>query len=178
MFSLALTLVVSSATGGLLAETMPAHVRVLDAGELVLGQYAPAVGQPESLAQLRAEYAELEASRPSLGLGLGLLIPGGVATLIGLFVVAYAYYVEVLIVGLVVMGVGIPLVIIGAILTANAVRHGRDVNARLSALRSRIRNLEANGGGLEAPLPVAPDAPPPPPGAMVGPESTLLVAVF
>jgi hypothetical protein len=101
-----------------------------------------------------------------------------VSTLIGLIVLAYAYYVIEVVVGLVLLGVGIPLVVVGAILLAKAVRERNDITGRMSALRYRIRNLEANGGGVESPLPVAPDAPPPPPGAMVGPESTMLVAVF
>lgn len=178
MFTLALALVASSTTGGLLADSMPAHVRLLDAGELVLAQYAPPPpGQPQSLAAMRAEYAELEASKPSLGLGLGLLIPGGVSTIIGLALAAYAIYVEVLVVGLVMLGVGIPLVVVGAILLANAVRHGREINAQMSALRYRIRNAEATGTGGGSEIPVAPDAPPPPQ-ALVGPQSTLLLAAF
>jgi hypothetical protein len=177
MFTLALALVASSTTGGLLAETMPSHVRLLDAGDLVLGQYAAPAGQPQSLAAMRAEYAELEASKPSLGLGLGLLIPGGVSTIIGLSLAAYAVYVEVLVVGLVLLGVGIPLVVIGAILVANAVRHGREINAQMSALRYRIRNAEATGTGGGSEIPVAPDAPPPPQ-VLVGPQSTLLLAAF
>jgi hypothetical protein len=198
MLSLALSMALLTSSGGLLSEHLPAGVRLLDAASVVPGAFLGARArdrddgissaqlQSMSLEQLRSEYDRLEDEKPSLGLGIGLLV-GGIASLttwlVLWIVAAQVVSTAAFWVGFVFLPVGIVLTIIGAINLARASRERRRDSRDQEMLMRQIRLLEGGGqGGPLPPLPTGPTPPPPPPPPPLGGvpmvEPQLLVASF
>jgi len=190
MLSLALSMAVLTASGGLLSEHLPAGVRLLDLPSAIPGALLGArdergislgEAQAMSLDQLRSEYDRLEDEKPGLGLGIGLLV-GGIASL---FTWAVLWIVAMSVVsaaafwiGFILLPVGVTLTIIGAIALSRAGRERRRSTRDQEMLMRQIRIRE--GGGQLPPLPTGPPPPPPPPplGGFPTVEPQLLGAAF
>jgi hypothetical protein len=144
---LVLSAVLMTASSGLLSESMP---RV----GLLLGQ-APQLVTPiesMSLTELTAERDRLMLERPSLGLGIALLVTGGAVLVTGLTVLWYAS----IIVGAIISVAAIPLLIIGPILLVTAGKARGETTRKLRDIDRRITQLKRD----EVPPP--PPLPPPP----------------
>lgn len=187
LLSLALSVALSSSSGGLLADHLPRGVRLLDAPRALPGP-PPAFPSPEepvpgdyqsmSLSELKLAYTRLGESKPSgtlggvlLGVGIGALVLGLSAMTVGLLVPLLGWTV----VGLVVAAAGLALVIAGPILMSNGIRAAKGVEREQEFIRRQMRLLE----GGTAPLPAGPGRappppPPPPPLGALGPASPLV----
>jgi hypothetical protein len=200
MLSLALSLAVISSSGGLLADYHTTNVRLLDApvtevGAPLIAQYSnrpPPRGYPQPYAQpqptmslenLKAEYARLEAERPSLtGPIVMLSIAGGLLiTSSILWAVAGSAYDGGTILALALIGTAtfvgaVVFAIIGGVTLGVALGKRHRIDRDLRGIDAQIRSLE---GG--APLPSGPMPPPPPPPQSQGynaPLPTLAIAGF
>lgn len=185
MLSLAMTLALSASTGGLLSDHLPSGVRLLDSPRPLPGPppampppVAPGAEEPipgdyqsMSLAELKVAYAKLGENVPTTTGGTALIIGGVVALVLGgglvllmaLAVVGgfgLAEAVPWLILGAVVALGGVAMVIIGPILSTNAVRAAKAAERDQAFIKRQMRLLE----GGAAPVPTGPGrAPPPPP---------------
>lgn len=201
MLSLTAMVAVSVSLGGLLSESLPRGVHLLDTRAVALTEGvegaesaeggSPAAGNeaaPETSASLRAQIGSLVDSRPSLGGPISMLAVGGVLALSGISValmgamyvttVAAAlgsYFTQLgiafLIVGIGGFVVGVPLAVVGAVLTSRAIQKRKANRRELNELNRRLRRLEGPGAS-SAPLP---------PGPMVrddAPEPAVLLATF
>lgn len=121
--------------------------------------------------QLRAEIRELESLKPSLGLPITLLVIGGIVAVNGLGVVVLGIIsTPLLLVGLVITGIGVPLLILGAVLLSNRIAERKQYNEEIELRENRLRQYERMG-------PQSPASPWPPP-QVRGPEAPLLLATF
>lgn len=183
MFSLVLTVGVMVSSGGLLAERTPAAGLLLGAVDL---NAASAAYDNLSIAELTAERLRLSETLPSPGLGIALTAIGGGVLLFGLTLAAIAFEEGLLIVGLLVMAASVPLLIIGPILIAGALRDRRAIQTQLKLIDQHIAaiNRENDGGSPTPTAPVNDEVPPPPPVRPPGSEfapyvaPTLLLASF
>ena len=163
MFSLVLSAAVLVSSGGLLSERTPTEGMLIGAVNL---RGAGALYDNMTVEELTAQRAIVANSLPSMGLGIALTCIGGGVLLTGLTIVAVAQFLEILLVGLVVMAAGIPLVIIGIVMIARVARERRDAQAELRLIDQRIAGIKRDEF---APPPVDQPAydpknePPPPP---------------
>lgn len=172
MWMLAVT-VWSMSSGGLLTDRIPAGVHLVQ-------NLAPSPAAPlDTAASLREQLEELQDSMPSLAAPIGLVITGGVGTLggaifiyAGVFVAALNGGLGVLIGGGIAMAIGIPLLIVGAILLSKTLKERRAVSHDLNAVQRQLRLLEA---GQPRPVQPPPAALPP---QVQAPTPTLLLAEF
>ena len=163
MFSLALSVVVISSSGGLLSERVPAAGLLVGAIDL---NTASASYDNMTVAELTTERARLVETMPSLGLGIGLTAAGGGVLLTGLIILAAAYDIAVAAVGLVLMALSVPLLIIGPIFLFGALRDRRGVQTQLRLVDQRIaqvRRDELSPPPQNTPPPPRRDEVPPPP---------------
>ena len=157
MFSMVLSVVVMSTSGGLLAERVPTTGLLLGAVDL---NAASASYDNMTVAELTAERVKLVEALPSLGLGIGLTAAGGGVLLTGLIVLAYSYEVAVAVVGLVIMALSVPLLIIGPIFLFAALRERREAQTQIRLVDQRIAQVRRD----EMAPPVRTNPPPPPSG--------------
>ena len=159
-FALGMALLISQ--GGLLSERTPVAGMLIGATDL---NAQSAQYDNMSLAELTVQRERVAALMPSLGLGIALTAVGGGALLTGLFLIAVAEFVEIVIVGVLFVVASIPLLIIGPILLASAARERRDVQTQLRLIDQRIAAVRRD----EVPsTPTSPEydpkaEPPPPP---------------
>jgi hypothetical protein len=143
MLGLALSAVLLTGSGGLLADGAATGARLLEPSPLELG--------------LRLELERLEAERPSLGWPLALTSTGGGLVLAGVglvvgSVVAFPRAPDALIpplegtpyaiAGLISVGVGVLLVVVAGERLANAINLRRTLDARSSVLRLQLLAAE------------------------------------
>lgn len=179
MFSLALSVALMSSSGGLLAERTPAAGMLV--GAVNFNDQARAL-ENLSLSELTTERATLLDSMPSPGLGIALTVGGGALLLVGLTLVVAFYEAAVIITGLVMMVASIPLLIIGPILLASALRERRDTQTRVRLIDQRMAEMRRdelapqNDGRDEVP----PPPPVRPPGSEWAPNvpADTLLATF
>ena len=173
-FVLGVALLVS--TGGLLSERTPTAGMLIGVTDL---NAQSAQYDNMTLAELSSERERVAALMPSLGLGIALTSVGGGVLLTGLFLVAVAEFVEIVIVGVLFIVASIPLLIIGPILLASAARERRDVQTQLRLIDQRIAAVRRDE------VPSAPTSPeydpktePPPPPPVRPPSSEFLPNVM
>jgi hypothetical protein len=152
-----------------LANFVPRGVHLLDLAEAPpLLEAEVATDTPQSAAELRAEYEALRRSRPSLGAPITIVSIGAAAsvlgltyllisTSVGLFVGAASPF---LVLGLALLGVGMPAVVIGIWMLVNRIRERSHIDAELKALEGRLRQLERERQGPQ-PLPLTVQRPTP-----------------
>jgi hypothetical protein len=133
-----------------LNDHLPSGVWLLDDG--ALAQSPPPLPQRAdesppamlSKSQLKAQYDELENSKPGLAGGIVLLAVGGVVALNGLVVMLYGIFLPSLfIAGLVIVGVGLPLAAVGIWLLLTRIAERRAIDAELENLQLQIDRAEA-----------------------------------
>lgn len=161
MITFLFSVVVMTSSGGLLSERTPAAGMLVGVVDL---NAAGASYANMTVDQLTAERIRLVETMPSLGVGIGLTIAGGAVLLTGLVLVA-SFYIELIVVGLIVMAASIPLLIIGPVLLFGAMRERREAQAQVRLVDQRIAQLKRDELG---PPPVQNDpalneVPPPPP---------------
>ena len=146
-----LSVALMTTSGGLLAERTPV------AGMLLGRNLEIAAAGLEGLSktELDAERTRVLENMPSPALGITLTAVGGGVLITGLILV-YANA----IVGLVVMAVSVPLLIIGPIMLARALRERRTSETRLRLINQQMRELES---GRSVEQPTNGETPPPPP---------------
>ena len=172
MVSLVLSVVVMSASGGLLSERTPAVGMLVGAVNL---RAEASSYDTMSVEELTTERVRLVEEMPSPGLGIGLTAAGGAVLITGLIIISASYYVEVVVaVGLIVMAASIPLLIIGPILLFGALRERREFQTKVRLVDRRIAQI----GRDPMEVPVRNDSPPennevPPPPPMRPPGSEL-----
>jgi len=149
-----LSVALMTTSGGLLAERTPV------AGTLMGRNLEIAAAGLEgmSLSELDAERTRLTSELPSPVLGIVLLSVGGGVLLTGLAIAGLATDLATLAVGLVVMAASVPLLIIGPILLASALRQRRASETRLRLVNQQMRELELGGQNQGSD-----ETPPPPP---------------
>jgi Flp pilus assembly protein TadB len=138
-----------------------------------------------SAADLHLELEELQASRPSVGAPIAMLVTGGVVA-VASFILAYAGLLVAfdggawLLVGsLLGLGVGIALVVVGVVLLVKAQRQRRAITRELEAVRRELRTLEyPPSEGPPAPGPFPGTWSPAPPPQVEGPHASVLLAGF
>jgi hypothetical protein len=167
---------------------------------VLLAQDAPpppppsGLATPRTLAELQAERARLDGTRPSLGGPIALLAVGAGLCVVGLGVGLGGFYTVLVYfftggslgtvstvltiagfvllgIGVAAIGVGIPLAVIGGRRLASTIRERRAVGAQLNALDEQIRAMEQG----------APTIPLPPPTSVErnqGPQPYAVVANF
>lgn len=162
MGSLALTVALMVSSGGLLAERTPAAGMLVGLTDL---NAQSSMYDNMTVAELTAERARVQSLMPGLGLGIALTAVGGGVLLTGLFLIAVAEFIEIVIVGVVFVAASIPLLIIGPIILASAARERREVQTQLRLIDQRIAAVRRDDVPSS---PTAPDydpkvEPPPPP---------------
>jgi hypothetical protein len=155
LFSL-LSVAVVTTSGGLLAERTPVAGMLLGRNL----EIAAAGLEGMSKTELDAERVRVMEAMPSPALGITLTAVGGGVLLTGLVIVGAATTLEVLAVGFVIIAASVPLLIIGPIMLARAIRERRNSETRLRLINQQMRELD-NGRGSEQPTNT--DTPPPPP---------------
>ncbi len=191
---LLLTLALSSVTGGLLADHAPTGVYLVEHGALAQADAPPPPPPPSVMpeapnastaataAKMRADLEMLEASKPSIAAGLTMTIIGGVGVLagvsisyLGLIFAAIGSGGGAFIVGLVTLGIAIPILVVGIILMVTVSHERRAIDRSMSSIRQQLRNLE------HPPVP-APNSPTntngPSPLQVRGPDASMLIAAF
>ena len=170
----ALTTVVMLSSGGLLSERVPAQgllVGAVDLSTLPVEQL--------SLAELEKERLRLEDERPGLGLGIGLIIGGGVADILGLAIAAYSYSLAGVVIGLSILTVGIVATVFGIVFLVKGIRGRHQTSARLHAVETRITQIRKGQVVEPPPNEDIPLPPPPVPAAWrEGADASMLVATF
>ena len=158
MTSLVLSVLVMTASGGLLSERTPAAGMLV--GAVNLNAAATSLDHM-SMEDLTAERARLLDTMPSMGLGIALTAVGGGVLLTGLILVA-TYVFELVIVGVVMMVASIPLLIIGPILIGRAARERNEVRTQVRLIDQRMAQMKRDE---LAPPPTQQnnETPPPPP---------------
>lgn len=177
--SLALTALLSTSSGGLLAGYESQHVRFIDvpaeAGGFVarVSKYASPGLETMSLQQLEAERRRLNDERPGLVLPIVLMISGAVVAAVG-----YGVFWGSAVAGLVILGAGTAALVVGTVLLiVNLVKRGaiaRDLTYVESLLRSRSYGAPPGQPGNPgepqwAPPGDVPPPPPPPPAGVLAP---------
>src|SRR5690349_2699618 len=104
MISLALSVALMTSSGGLLSERTPAAGMLVGVTDL---NAQSAMYDNMTISELSTERARVAETMPSLGLGIALTSIGGGVLLTGLLILAAAEFVEIVIVGLVVMAASI-----------------------------------------------------------------------
>jgi len=180
MFSLVLSVALMSSSGGLLAERTPPAGWLV--GAVNLNEAALSL-ENLSESELTAERVRLLDEMPSPGLGIALTAAGGGLLLVGLSLAAVAFEEAVIIVGVLMMVASIPLLIIGPILLAGALRDRRGVQTQVRLIDQRLAELHRDQ--LEGPRndglnEVPPPPPVRPPGSQFAPDvpADLLLATF
>lgn len=169
VISLVLSVGLMSVSGGLLSERTPTT------GLLVSSSFESAAYDNMTVAELTAERTRLLDDMPSPGLGIGLLAGGGGLLLVGLIIATVTFELAPILIGLVMMVASVPLLIIGPILMARAVRERRGVQNEVRLIDLRISQVQRGG----QPLPTQPgqeEVPPPPPMRPPGSEFLPTVA--
>lgn len=184
---LALTFVVLSQIGA------PHGVRLLDDAPLfaqadapppLVPSTAPASEAQVSAQQLQVDLDALKKQRPGLGGGIALVSAGGTVALLGVLYLAVsgtAFFGvglnPFLIVGVVCLGVGLPLVAIGVWLLYNRVEERKRIDEETRSLKQQLQRLRPPPQQQWQPRQYAPPSDLPPP-QVRGPDSTLLMARF
>jgi hypothetical protein len=122
-----LSVALMTTSGGLLAERTPVAGMLMGRNL----EIAAAGLEGMSLNELTIERTRLVSEMPSPVLGIVLLSVGGGVLLTGLVIAGIATDLATLAVGLIVMAVSVPLLIIGPILLASALRQRRTNETRL-----------------------------------------------
>lgn len=151
-----LSMALMTTSGGLLAERTPVAGMLMGRNL----EIAAAGLEGMSLSELDAERTRLTSDMPSPVLGIVLLSVGGGVLLTGLVIVGIATDLATLAVGLIVMAASVPLLIIGPILLASALRQRRTNETRLRLVNQQMRELERGGQNTG---PGSNETPPPPP---------------
>lgn len=149
-----------------LADHLPRGVHLVEPGLLAQAdapRLAPELpSAPVTVEQLQAELVALRRLRPSLGLPITLLSVGGGSGLLGVLYLAiglatgsFAQTTPFLVLGLVFLGVGLPLAILGGWFLYHRLGDRTRIDAELRSLTTQLRQLQS-----------APAGPPPPPGAV------------
>lgn len=175
MIALAL-LVLTLPAQASLADHLPRGVHLLEPALLAQAD-APlleteATSAPVTVEQLQAELSALRRMRPSLGLPVTLVSVGGSSGLLGVLYLAislamgsFAQTTPFLALGLVFLGVGLPLAILGGWFLYHRLGDRTRIDAEVRSLTTQLRQLQAPPGG-------------PPPGAVpvvtVAPPALLL----
>jgi hypothetical protein len=187
-----LTLVLSMSSGGLLAEHAPAGVYLVEHGALAQADSPPPPpppsvmpGAPETAtaataAKMRADLEMLEDSKPSIAGGLTMTIIGGVGVVAGLGISYFALIFALIgsggaafIVGLVTLGIAVPILVVGIVLLVRAGHERRAIDHDKASIRQQLFQLEhPTAPGPSAPTPVLS------PLQVRGPDTAVLIAEF
>ena len=148
----------------------------------LLGQVPPPPPMPMPAAPLTSnaelvqqEIDDLQASMPTLGLPIGLLVGGGVALVAAIalgelgLIAAILGSPVILVVAVVVAAVGVALLVTGGITLGARLKERKTISQRIRQLREQVVDAPA--------LQPLPPIPPPPP-LSGGPEAPLIVASF
>ena len=176
MVSFTLSVVVMLSSGGLLADRTPTAGMLVGATDL---NAQSAMYDNMTVAELSAERARVASLMPSLGAGIALTAVGGGVLLTGLFLIAVAEFVEIVIVGVVLVVASLPLLIVGPILLASAARERRETQTTLKIIDQRIAAVRRDEVAPSSPS--APEYDPklePPPPPPVRPPSSQFAPVI
>ena len=182
MLALTATLTVTLSLGGFLADLNPHGVHLLEEGALAQAELVPPgpdTAPGATADSLRQQIGSLVDSRPSIGGPIALVVAGALLVLNGigfdlywLLLVGFSSYYSTslfgamslgfLIGGLICIGVGLPLLIVGAVLLPRALRKRREIKREIGGLERQLRELELQPPrGLPPPMTQGDAAPAP-----------------
>jgi len=152
----------------------PQGVHLLDDSPLL-----PSSDAEVSALQLQADIDGLKKQRPGLGAGVALTIAGGSASLLGALYSALSFAAGVpglLIIGAVGLGIGLPLIVLGAWLLYNRIEVRNRIDEEIVRLRRELQIRKSAAPHQQYhPAPPLLNLPPP---QVLGPESSILIAQF
>ncbi len=165
LVSLALSVALSSSSGGLLAGRLPVGVRLLDAPTTAFGVVLGASAERQlnleamSHGELEMERLRLIDSQPSVVPGIVVASAGLVAFIVGYAVLEITGGTVGTLAGALLLVGGLAALVTGGIMLLVAIIRGASTSARIRRVEQRINTLLQQPSGV----PLEGDAPPPPP---------------